>query len=247
MIDKMLLKKRFEKSLETYDENAIIQNEMALKLIDLVKSQSSNFDRIFEFGVGSGNLTRLVSENFAFKKLFLNDIVKKSENWAKRYTNGCEFIHGDIEKITYPQNLNLVISNASVQWVKDFDKLLEKVANSLQTGGIFAFSTFGEENFIEIQKVFGISLEYLPLEILQEKLSKHFNILHLEANKRELEFETPSEVLKHIKNTGVNCLSVKNFYKSSLIRFNSQYIKHFATDNGVKLTYHPIYVLAQKN
>lgn len=247
MIDKLLLKKRFEKSLETYDENAIVQNEMAIKLIDLIKSQGNSFDRIFEFGVGSGNLTRLITENFEYKELFLNDIVKKSAFWAKKYTDGFEFIHGDIEKIIYPENLNLITSNAAVQWVKDLDTLLEKVSNSLEKDGLFAFSTFGEENFIEIQKVFGISLNYLPIDVLQEKLSKRFNILHFEINKRELEFDTPSDVLKHIKNTGVNCLSVKNFYKSGLIKFNSEYKKLFASEKGVKLTYNPIYALVQKN
>lgn len=246
MIDKVLLKKRFEKSLETYDENAIIQNEMALKLIELIKNYSSDFNRIFEFGVGSGNLTQLISNNLTFEKIYLNDIVKKSEFWAKKYVDELEFIQGDIEQIDIPKALDLIISNATIQWIKDFDDLIEKISKSLNKEGIFAFTTFGENNFSEIQKVLGVSLKYFPLKILQEKLAKHFDILHVEENKIELEFENLNEVLKHIKNTGVNCLTVKNFYKSSLINYNLEYTKLFSTQSGVKLTYNPIYIIAKK-
>ena len=245
MIDKLLLKKRFEKSLETYDENAIVQNAMAVKLIELLDKQT--FNKIFEFGVGSGNLTRLISENIEFEKLYLNDIVKKSEKWAKKYVEDFEFLEGDIEKIAFPPDLDLVISNAAIQWVKDIDGLFEKVFDSLKSGGVVAFTTFGIENFEEIQHVLDISLKYFPVEFLKEKLQKHFDILYIEEGKNELEFKTPACVLKHIQNTGVNCLSIKNFYKSGLIKFNYLYKKLFSTPAGVKLTYHPIYVVCKKN
>jgi len=247
MIDKILLKKRFEKSLETYGDNAIVQNYMAAKLVNLLKDHSENsFDMVFEFGVGSANLTRLFSEEFTYTKLFLNDIVKKSENWAKKYVDEFEFIEGDIEKIEIPKHLNLVISNATVQWVKDFDKLIEKVADSLEPNAKFAFSTFGEDNFLEIQQVFSIGLKYLSKSEIEEKLGKHFRILETVEDRIELDFKTPKEVLKHIQNTGVNCMGLKNFYKSTFFSFEKDYKKLFSTPDGVKLTYHPIYTVVEK-
>ena len=38
MIDKALVKTRFAKSLDTYDENALIQKIMASKLVSLLES-----------------------------------------------------------------------------------------------------------------------------------------------------------------------------------------------------------------
>lgn len=244
MINKLLIKKRFEKSLETYDENAVVQKAMALRLIELLNKNA--FENIFEFGTGSGLLTKEIAEKLTFEKLFLNDIVKKSEEYAKKYTADFEFISGDVEKIDFPKEIDLIISNASIQWLKDFDKFLVKISNSLNNDGIFAFTTFGIENFEEIQHIFGICLEYMPISHLKEKIKEHFEILHLEEIKAELEFKTPKDILKHMQSTGVNCLSVKNFCKSSFLGFDREYKKLFSTQNGVKLTYHPIYVVAKK-
>jgi len=247
MIDKILLKKRFEKSLETYGDNAIVQNYMAANLVNLLKAYSgTGFNRVFEFGVGSANLTRLFSGEFTYTKLFLNDIVKKSEIWAKKYVDDFEFIEGDVEKIEFPEHLNLIISNATVQWVKDYDELIDKVAASLEPKGKFAFSTFGEDNFLEIQQVFSIGLEYLSKDVIEEKLRKHFIILETVEDKIELDFKNPKEVLRHIKNTGVNCMGFKNFHKSTFFNFEKEYKKLFSTSDGVKLTYHPIYTLVEK-
>lgn len=247
MIDKKLLKNRFEKSLETYDNNAIIQNYMAAKLMELLQNSSGeNFKKIFEFGIGSANLTRSVSENLVYKELFLNDIIKKSSTWARKYTDDFVFIEGDVEKISLPLNMDLITANAVVQWIKDFDKFIENITESMDSGGIFAFSTFGEDNFLEIKKVFDISLKYLPIEVLETKLKKHFNVLHISEDRIEMDFPNPKEVLKHIKKTGVNSIGLNTFYKASLAKFNTEYKKHFSSQDGVKLTYHPIFVVAQK-
>ena len=69
----------------------------------------------------------------------------------------------------------------------------------------------------------------------------------IEEATEELEFESPKEVLKHIKSTGVNCLNVKNFYKSGFLKFEKEYKKLFDEKSCVKLTYHPIYIVAKKN
>lgn len=244
MIDKLLLKKRFEKSLKTYDENAIIQNYMGEKLINLLPEKV--FNKIFEFGVGTGNLTRLISEKFSYEELFLNDIVEKSETWVQKHVADFNFIKGDIEKIELPRNIDLIISNATVQWLKDFDKLLEKVSKSIDKAGIFAFSTFGEDNFLEIERIFGIGLKYLSKETIEEKVQKHFKILHLKDDRIEVDFSTPTAVLKHIKNTGVNSIGPKTFYKSTLKKFNLDYNRLFSSQDGVKLTYHPIFVVLEK-
>lgn len=247
MIDKILVKKRFEKTLETYDENAIIQNYMGNKLIDLLRNyQGENFGRIFEFGIGSANLTRLIAYNLIYDDLFLNDIVKNCKNWAGKYVEEFEFVEGDVEKIKFPHYLDLVISNAAIQWV-DFDKLLVKIANSLKSDSTFAFSTFGENNFFEMSKILGVGLKYFPLKVLEDKLKKHFEILYIAEDKIELDFHNPKEVLNHIRKTGVNCCGKKTFYKSTLNLFDQEYRKLFSTQDGVKLTYHPIYVIARKN
>ena len=52
MINKELVKKRFSKSLDTYEDNAFVQKEMGAKLISLLEKKE--FNTIFEIGCASG-------------------------------------------------------------------------------------------------------------------------------------------------------------------------------------------------
>ena len=57
MINKNLVKFRFQKSISTYDDSAVIQKEMAHSLIDKILSNcGDSFDKVFEFGAGTGSI-----------------------------------------------------------------------------------------------------------------------------------------------------------------------------------------------
>ena len=58
-----LIKQRFSRSLQTYEQTAIVQREMA-KILTEFLPQNKNFDSILEIGCGTGFLTReLVKKN----------------------------------------------------------------------------------------------------------------------------------------------------------------------------------------
>ena len=59
MMDKELIKKRFKKSLKTYNSHATVQNSMTDNLVcTLIKLKGDNFDNILEIGCGTGYLTK---------------------------------------------------------------------------------------------------------------------------------------------------------------------------------------------
>ena len=59
-------------------------------------------------------------------------------------------------------------------------------------------------------------------------------------------FETPIEVLKHLKKTGVNGLNENPLSPSQVVSFCKDYKKQYMSENGLILTYHPIYIIARK-
>ena len=64
-INKKLLKTRFKKSLLTYSDNAIIQNQMAKELlIKLNELKGNKFNKILEIGCGTGVLTKKMDVPF---------------------------------------------------------------------------------------------------------------------------------------------------------------------------------------
>jgi len=221
-----LIKKRFRQSLQTYDKNAIVQERMANKLIELLPKKP--YRKILEIGCGTGLLTKKIASNFTPEIFTTNDIVEECEKYTKQIYPNTQFLSGDINKILLPEKYDLIISNAVFQWFKNPENLIERLKQHLEPNGIIAFSSFGNKNFYEIKELLNIGLSYNSFE----------NITTDEII--ELEFKTVSEMLRHIKNTGVNAIENYTLTKGKIELLEKQFLDKYGR---IKLTYHPIFII----
>ena len=60
------IKKQFEKSYSTYEDNAIVQKIMADKLVSEILKISNKYNSVLEIGSGTGVLTSRVFKNLSF-------------------------------------------------------------------------------------------------------------------------------------------------------------------------------------
>lgn len=248
LLDKELIKKRFEKSLPTYTQNAIVQKQMAINLISkLIETQGKQYCNILEIGCGCGLLTKNILNNFIFDKLFVNDLVENAVNTAAELSTKIQRIYGDCEDVTFPESMDLIISNAALQWIFDFESQLKKVHSSLSECGIFAFSTFGEKNLNQIKALTKQSLQYYNQSELEKLLQEHFEIIYSHSQTINVEFDTAVDVLKHLKFSGVNSIEETKWSKTDLESFIEKYNNNFKNKDGkMELTYHPMYFIARK-
>ena len=72
-----LIKNKFKKSMDKYDENAVVQKLMAEKLIANLPQKS--YEKILELGCGTGILTKHITQSLSYKKYYANDIVEKAK------------------------------------------------------------------------------------------------------------------------------------------------------------------------
>ena len=244
MINKELVKSRFEKSIETYDQNAIVQKFMAHELTEKIsKFCGTDFEKIFEFGSGTGFLTSCLAEKMKFSEYYANDIVEKSESFIKNIIPDAIFFKGDIETINIENKFDLIVSNASMQWISNIAQLLEKLKYALKPHGVLAFTTFGEKNYNEIKDTTGLALNYLKVHTLEQLLENYFKIEYIEEEIQTLLFDTPMDVLKHIKESGTNGVQSINWTVKKLKDFERFYSAKFSENNKVKLTYNPVYAI----
>lgn len=234
---KELLKQRFTKSLKTYQQNAIVQKQMAEKLTQNVLG--SNFDDILELGCGTGFVTEILNEHCRFNNYDAIDIVNGCKSFIEKISNNINFINTDIEDFSTQKKYNLIISNASLQWLEDFEQFIKKIKSNLKEDGIFLFTLFGENNFKELKAITGKTLEYYSTDTLTNILN-NYSIKTISEETITLTFKTPKDVLYHIKNTGVNAIAQEHWTKSDLIRFEQDYYK--LCDKNITLTYNPIYI-----
>ena len=78
---------------------------------------------------------------------------------------------------------------------------------------------------------------------LRQKCEKYFDILYLEEEIASLYFDSPLDVLRHIKSSGTNGLKPLQWTFSKLKSFEKFYLENFKENNKVKLTYNPIFVV----
>ncbi|MEH1741142.1 methyltransferase domain-containing protein [Fusobacterium varium] len=203
----------FDKNFTTYDNNAIVQKKVAANLSEYIKndiSLSGNMNKIIELGCGTGIFTKEFLSNFTPKHLTLNDFFDVREYLKNLNYN--EFIQGDIEIITLPK-ADIIISSSAFQWVSSFEKLINNISASTNN---LAFSIYTKGNLKEIYEHFNISLNYLENEEIHQILRKKFKNITSKKETIILEFNTPLEALRHLKNTGVT-----GFQKTSISKIRS--------------------------
>jgi malonyl-CoA O-methyltransferase len=254
VIDKRLLRERFGRSLKSYAGHAAVQNSMAVRLSEMVcrEGHGCQFDRVMEVGSGTGVLTAELLKRRGVNVYYANDIVDESRIFLQkvfeRYPVG-EFIFlaGDIEaQAVIPSCLDLVVSNATLQWLGDLDTFFRKISMHLDHGGMLAFSSFGPMNMHEIAAIEQIGLDYQSLAEIERIAGRYFLIEECLEEEVTLEFDSPEAVLHHIRVTGVNAVARRSWTKSRYQRFLETYRQRFSSRNGVILTYHPLFCRLKK-
>lgn len=238
IMKKELIKQRFSKSLNTYQQNAVVQKQMAENLVKLLPQKE--FKNILELGCGTGFLTKLLNKSVRYKNYTAIDIVKECESYIKNINQNIEFVNNDIESVDLVKKYDLIISNAAFQWLNDFETFINNIKQYLTDDGIILFTTFGQKNFQEISNTSNISLTYYSTQDLKKVLNS-FSIEHFDEQIITLKFNSIKEMFEHMKKTGVNAVTNTTWTIKDTKQFKERYETLYK--DCIHLTYNPIYVL----
>ena len=149
-MNKKLIQSRFEKCLKTYDENAIVQKIMAKNIAEMLDNFHCN--NILEIGCGTGLLTKEIVKKIEYKTFKALDIVTSCESFIKQIDEQIIFLPADIESFILQNDIkyDLIISNASLQWVNNLEEVINNLVLKLTENGTFVFTLFGKNNYKEI-------------------------------------------------------------------------------------------------
>ncbi|WP_171205095.1 methyltransferase [Ruegeria sp. HKCCA0235A] len=242
------VQRSFSRSFQTYNDTASQQAWVARKLVSEMRrvGAPNRFDVAFELGCGTGHLTRLLRQNFDLPDFHVNDIAPQARATAD--AENAAFIAGDVRLVEWPAKLDLVASASMIQWMEDPAGLLQQVAEALEPGGWLAISGFGPLQYQELAQIGSTARApglCLP-DTFATAIDGQFKILTVGQSVRPSYFDTPRDVLKHLRSTGVNGRAQGAWTRSTLARFEADYVQKFGADGRVPLTYHPVWVIAEK-
>jgi malonyl-CoA O-methyltransferase len=244
------IKCKFSKSIDTYDDNAYAQKEIAGKLAALIAALYPDIPKtILEIGCGTGLLTKNILTLFSNARYYLNDINEKVESLMLSLfpAHNFTFVGGDAQSVDFPPGIDLMVSSSTLQWFDNLPVFIRKAHQSLSPDGYMFLSTFGKNNLKEIRALTGTGLEYTSLANLRDLFSDSFDILHLSEAEIPVMFDSSTEILSHFRRTGVNanCSGLVRT-QTRLRSFCKSYDKMFSDGTKVILTYNPVYLGLKK-
>lgn len=244
---------RFSKASMTYDESAIAQRAIARTLSEILRNylahHASGLPRNgLEIGCGTGLLTRHLQSLCPSAHWVLNDIQEAGKKSALSYcAEDTEFICQDAESLETDRHFQLIASASTFQWFARPDRMIERFARWQSAGDVLLFSTFLPDNLREVRQLTGIGLSYPTSGDWRRWLERDYIIHHQQEERLTLCFDTPMQVLLHLKQTGVTGTNSGVWSAGKLRSFCEAYTHLYRTSgNQVTLTYQPMYVLAER-
>ncbi len=251
LIDKEQIRRRFERAAATYDRQAVIQERVAARLLALLAAHGPAAPRrVLEIGCCTGLLTRQVLERHdTITEMVVNDLV---DSFRSRVLERCNrpgttlrFLAGDIEQVPLPGHFDLVISSSTFHWFHDLAAVLARLRRHMEREGCLAFAMYGPGNLREIRQLTGIGLEYPDVGALRAMVERHFRVVACEERLETLVFADAMAVLQHLRQTGVTVPTGISWSRGRLARFAREYGALFRDGEGVRLSYHPMFVVAR--
>lgn len=242
-LDKERIAQCFRRSLTTYDDAAVVQRNLAEKLIQYINTLPDEaFNRVLEIGCCTGSLSEMLCNEKSVGTLYLNDLVSEFESGVLRRLSKYEttdFIScfGDIETLALPSNISLVLSGATFQWLSDFPAFITKLGRVLQPGSYLAFSMFGPGTLKEFSSLISVELKYHEDAEILAVLDKDFVVESFHGSDEKLFFSSVREISSHIRATGVGGVSEYQWNKESLKLFEGRYHNEFGTQKGLPVSY----------
>ena len=159
-IDRQAMRAAFEKAASSYDAAAVLQQEVANRLVDRMDVMSMKPVSILDAGSGTGFVSQLLAERFPKAKITALDLAfnmlkqaKNKRSFKQRWNKQFSYVNAEVENLPFADaSVELVISGLTLQWCQDLPKVFKEFKRVLAPGGLLLFSSFGPDTLKELRQ-----------------------------------------------------------------------------------------------
>ena len=162
-LDKSAVRSAFMRAAPRYDTTAVLQREIADRLLARLDYMRIAPQRVLDLGCGTGYATGLLAKRYPRARVLALDLAQAMTAAAQRRViphlpfglgrvlRRSRFVTGNAEALPFADNaIDLVFSNLALQWC-DPDAVFRECRRVLKPGGLFLFTTFGPDTLKELR------------------------------------------------------------------------------------------------
>lgn len=146
------IKKSFNRSASSYNSVAVLQQEVANRLMQKLQLINAKSNNIIDLGSGTGISSEILAKNFTNSNIFAVDIAKDALKINQNANNKVKQVCANAYQMPFLDNsVDIIFSNLMMQWCWDLPKLFKELNRILQADGLLIFSTFGVDTLYELR------------------------------------------------------------------------------------------------
>lgn len=154
-IDKQRARRSFARAATGYDDRAVLQREIGDRLLERLDYVRLVPERVLDLGCGTGYTVAALHRRYRRAQIVALDFAlpmlaqaRRRGSWLRRPQCLC----ADAESLPLADGaLDLIVSNATLQWCNDLQQTFSECLRVLRPGGLFMFTTFGPDTLKELR------------------------------------------------------------------------------------------------
>ena len=156
MLNKQLISKDFSNAADTYDNAAIVQQEICDRAVERLQMLKVEPGTILDIGSGTGKSVRGLNKLFTKAHIISSDLslpmLMQLEQIQPPLQPFASTICCDAEHLSIAdESVDLVFSTSTFQWCEDLQQVLAECQRILKPDGTLVFTTFGPDTLKELR------------------------------------------------------------------------------------------------
>lgn len=257
-LDKRRLRQSFAQAADTYDAAAVLQREIADRLLARLEVVRLQPQVILDIGCGTGYDLRQLSKRYPRAQVLGLDIAESMTRRARRrlgrwrrISGRSMFACGDAERLPFgTASMDMVVSNLALQWC-DPRIVFAEARRVLRPGGLLMFTTFGPDTLRELRAAWRAADNAAHVHAFIDMHDLGDMLIHagfadpvMDMEAFTLTYADVRGVMRDIKQLGAHNVAVSRARgltgKVRFARFRAAY-EALAQDGKIPATYEAVY------